>query len=160
MTNASNPGASLGAAGARRAIEATIRQKARRDSRAVTIFDFMVAPSKSKESIAGLQLAKLLFRSNPLPGIEGSLSGRRSKVACWLPMSTKSTSCSAPQFPNASAQATEIPLMGKTWKEPFSAIIDAVKACHPYETPSITASELITASPDYAAWIGEVTAKT
>ncbi|MEM9550541.1 MAG: divalent-cation tolerance protein CutA [Pseudomonadota bacterium] len=49
--------------------------------------------------------------------------------------------------------ATEIPLLVKTRKALFPEVAEAVRALHPYETPSIVATDIVRANTDYIAWI-------
>ena len=53
---------------------------------------------------------------------------------------------------------TEIPLVVRTRADLFDAVASAVKAAHPYETPSITGVVIDHVSGDYSAWILETTA--
>jgi len=47
----------------------------------------------------------------------------------------------------------EVPLVLKTRGELFDAVCAAVKARHPFEVPSIIATELVAIDEAYAAWL-------
>lgn len=51
----------------------------------------------------------------------------------------------------------EVPLVLKTRGELFDAVCAAVKARHPFEVPSIIATELVAIEPAYADWLEEET---
>mgnify|MGYP002622127585 CR=1 FL=1 len=51
----------------------------------------------------------------------------------------------------------EVPLLLKTRRELFDDVCAAVKAKHPFEVPSIVATELVAIDPAYAAWLEEET---
>ena len=54
-------------------------------------------------------------------------------------------------------RADEIPLLLKTRADLFGAVAARVKALHPYQVPSILATELPLVEADYARWLGEET---
>ncbi len=45
----------------------------------------------------------------------------------------------------------------KTRAELASAVVEAVVAAHPYETPEVVVVDLVSGAPGYLAWIDEVT---
>jgi len=47
----------------------------------------------------------------------------------------------------------EVPLVLKTRREFFDAVCAAVKARHPFEVPSIVATELVAVDEAYADWL-------
>jgi periplasmic divalent cation tolerance protein len=47
----------------------------------------------------------------------------------------------------------EVPLVLKTRAALFDAVCDAVRANHPYEVPSIVATDLVAVDKDYADWL-------
>jgi periplasmic divalent cation tolerance protein len=49
--------------------------------------------------------------------------------------------------------AEEVPLLLKTRAEHFEAICEAVRPLHPYEVPSITATEISHVDQPYADWL-------
>lgn len=51
----------------------------------------------------------------------------------------------------------EVPLLLKTKAALFDELCAAVKAKHPFEVPSIVATELVAIDPAYAAWLIEET---
>lgn len=51
----------------------------------------------------------------------------------------------------------EVPLLLKTRGELFDVLCAAVKAKHPFEVPSIVATELAAIDSSYAAWLEEET---
>jgi periplasmic divalent cation tolerance protein len=51
----------------------------------------------------------------------------------------------------------EIPLVLKTRAALFDAICEEVKANHPFEVPSIVATELVAVEKAYAGWLEEET---
>jgi periplasmic divalent cation tolerance protein len=51
----------------------------------------------------------------------------------------------------------EVPLVLKTRAELFDTVCATVKSNHPFEVPSIIATELASVEPDYAAWLREET---
>lgn len=51
----------------------------------------------------------------------------------------------------------EVPLVLKTRSELFDAVCAAVKAKHPFEVPSIIATELVAVDVAYADWLREET---
>ena len=53
--------------------------------------------------------------------------------------------------------AREVPLVLKTRASLFEALAAQVRSCHPYEIPSIVATELPLMEPAYAAWLAEET---
>jgi periplasmic divalent cation tolerance protein len=54
-------------------------------------------------------------------------------------------------------RADEVPLLLKTRADLFAALCDRVKQAHPYETPSIVATELALVDGDYADWLRQET---
>ena len=48
---------------------------------------------------------------------------------------------------------SEVPLLVKTQARLFGAIVDAVRAIHPYETPSIIGVEVAHVNDDYRDWV-------
>lgn len=52
----------------------------------------------------------------------------------------------------------EVPLLLKTRGALFDELCAAVKAKHPFEVPSIVATELVAIDQAYAAWLSEETA--
>ncbi len=55
-------------------------------------------------------------------------------------------------------RATEVTLVLKTRAELFDEVCAAVRALHPYELPSIIATELVLVDQAYADWLAEETA--
>ena len=53
--------------------------------------------------------------------------------------------------------AREVPLVLKTRASLFEALAAQVRSCHPYEVPSIVATELPLIEPTYAAWLAQET---
>ena len=51
----------------------------------------------------------------------------------------------------------EVPLVLKTRMALFDAVCEKVRALHPYEVPSIVATELNRVEPAYAAWLAAET---
>lgn len=49
--------------------------------------------------------------------------------------------------------AEEIPVVLKTRESLFDEVCDAVRALHPYETPSVIAVPVARVNADYAAWV-------
>lgn len=49
--------------------------------------------------------------------------------------------------------ATEFPLVVKTRRDLFEQIVETIRAIHPYETPSVVATQIIAANEDCVAWI-------
>lgn len=49
-------------------------------------------------------------------------------------------------------------LLAKTVQTRFEALVQAVKAAHPYENPEIIALPIVDGSPEYLAWIAAETA--
>lgn len=54
-------------------------------------------------------------------------------------------------------RADELPLVLKTRADLFEAVAARVKALHPYETPSIVATELPLVEQSYAEWLAQET---
>lgn len=54
-------------------------------------------------------------------------------------------------------RAQEVPLLLKSRDELFGALSARVKASHPYEVPSIVATDLPHVEADYAAWLRQET---
>jgi periplasmic divalent cation tolerance protein len=61
------------------------------------------------------------------------------------------------RWKGAIERADEIPLLLKARARDFHAIADAVRAIHPYETPSIVATELAAVDKGYADWLAAET---
>ena len=53
--------------------------------------------------------------------------------------------------------AREVPLVLKTRASLFEPLSALVRRCHPYEVPSIVATELPRIEPTYAAWLAAET---
>ena len=54
--------------------------------------------------------------------------------------------------------ASEVPLLIKTRTDLFDHVVRQVRALHPYETPSITATVIDYVNDDYRDWVLEETA--
>ncbi len=54
-------------------------------------------------------------------------------------------------------RAEEWSVVLKTTTALADAVVDAVTAAHPYETPEVVVIELVGGAPGYLAWIDEVT---
>ena len=61
------------------------------------------------------------------------------------------------RWKGAVERADEIPLVLKTRAAHTEAVSALVKSIHPYETPSIVATELAAIDPAYADWLAEET---
>ncbi|WP_309086149.1 divalent-cation tolerance protein CutA [Chelativorans sp.] len=57
------------------------------------------------------------------------------------------------RWKGAVEQADEIPLLLKTRAEHFNAVCEAVRPLHPYEVPSITATDISHIDQAYADWL-------
>ena len=64
------------------------------------------------------------------------------------------------RWKGAIERAEEVPLVLKTRAELFEALSARVKALHPYEVPSIVATELPLVEKDYADWLAAETQET
>jgi len=58
----------------------------------------------------------------------------------------------------ALARAEEWLVLLKTQAGLAPAVVEAVVAAHPYETPEVVVLDVVAAAPGYRAWIEEVTA--
>lgn len=63
------------------------------------------------------------------------------------------------RWKGAIERAEEVPLVLKSRAELFQALSARVKELHPYEVPSIIATELPLVETDYAKWLAEETEK-
>lgn len=61
------------------------------------------------------------------------------------------------RWKGAVERADEIPLLLKARTADFDAVADLVRAIHPYETPSIVATELAAIDKGYADWLAAET---
>ncbi|WKE65030.1 divalent-cation tolerance protein CutA [Gallaecimonas kandeliae] len=51
----------------------------------------------------------------------------------------------------------EVQLVIKTQAKHFDALVQLLRAHHPYDTPEILALPVVAGAPDYLAWLKEVT---
>lgn len=61
------------------------------------------------------------------------------------------------RWKGAVEQADEIPLLLKSRSAHFEAVVELVSSIHPYETPSIVATELVAIDAGYADWLAAET---
>lgn len=61
------------------------------------------------------------------------------------------------RWKGAVEQADEIPLLLKSRSAHFEAVAELVSSIHPYETPSIVATELVAIDAGYADWLAAET---
>jgi len=64
------------------------------------------------------------------------------------------------RWKGAVERADEVPLVLKTRRVLFETLAGRIKALHPYETPSIVATDLPLVEDRYGAWIAEETLDT
>lgn len=61
------------------------------------------------------------------------------------------------RWKGAVENAEEVPLLLKTRPALFEAVCAVIRPLHPYETPSIVATEILRADPAYADWLDHET---
>ena len=61
------------------------------------------------------------------------------------------------RWKGAVEQADEIPLLLKARAAHFEAVVELARSIHPYETPSIVATELVAIDAGYADWLAAET---
>ena len=76
----------------------------------------------------------------------------RQRTAAYIDRETTSK-----LLDRAVARADEIPLLLKARSAHFEAIVELAKSIHPYETPSIGATELVAIDAGYADWLAAET---
>jgi periplasmic divalent cation tolerance protein len=54
-------------------------------------------------------------------------------------------------------RAEEVPLLLKSRRELFLALSELVRSLHPYDVPSIVATDIVLSDPAYAKWLAEET---